>query len=63
MVKETRRDASTEAITLIGNDLINSPEASGRKIKGRKAIIKDAVQPKTAVPIWEVAFSTASYRL
>ena len=63
IVKETNNEAKTDAMTLMGNDLMNSPEASGRKINGRKAIIKVAVQPNTAVPIWEVAFRTASFRL
>jgi hypothetical protein len=51
IVKETNNEAKTDAMTLMGNDLMNSPEASGRKINGRNAMIKVAVQPNTAVPI------------
>ncbi|MNI90696.1 hypothetical protein D3C73_1482520 [compost metagenome] len=62
-VKATSIEAITEQITATGKLLINSPDASGKNIKGIKAIINVAVQPITAIPICLVAFSVASSRL
>ncbi|MNR18749.1 hypothetical protein D3C85_1354960 [compost metagenome] len=53
-------DASTLVIIAIGRLLINSPDTSGRKASGKKAITRVAVQPTTARPICLVPFKTAS---
>ena len=55
MVKETSMEANTEAITASGNLRINSPDPSGRKTRGIKAMIKVAVHPITASVICFVA--------
>ena len=62
MVTDTKREAKTVVITAIGRLRINSPEASGKKVNGRKAKIKVAVQPTTARPICLVAKIAASFR-
>ena len=59
-VKETNKEAKMEEMTAIGRLLIKSPEESGRNTRGMKATINVMVQPKTAMPIWFVAFKVAS---
>ncbi|MNT58732.1 hypothetical protein D3C72_1961910 [compost metagenome] len=59
-VKATIIEANTLVITAIGRLLINSPETSGRKASGKKAITSVAVHPTTASPICFVPFKTAS---
>ena len=63
MVSETNNEASTLMITDMGKLRTKSPELSGKKTKGRKAMIKVTVQPTTEIEICWVAFMAASFLL
>ena len=63
MVSDTSSEETTDDMTASGNERMNSPEASGIKASGKKAIASVAVVPTTASVICFVASTAANFLL